>query len=173
METLFVLGTYAWEFTFALHPTAYEVEKQSSAFIHLVWVTTEFSCLLCSGRSFLCDIPNGRYFAFITHSSFSSFICFIYWFTFPPFILVKVSYWIFGNETSPVFSVTLKKKKKKAHIYVFCNIFVFLPQASYHWSFREPGTSCLERKRLKGVMMNVHKHIKECPWKRKGTNYLH
>lgn len=78
METLFVLGTYAWEFTFALHPTAYEVEKQSSAFIHLVWVTTEFSCLLCSGRSFLCDIPNGRYFAFITHSSFSSFICFIY-----------------------------------------------------------------------------------------------
>lgn len=109
---------------------------------------------------------DGRYFAFIAHFSFTSFIS---WFSFPPLIFTEISSWISGNAKCPVFLVTLKN----AHISAFHNTFIFLPQASYYWSFREPGTSCLERKRLKGVMMNVHKHIKACPWKRRGTNYPH
>lgn len=106
------------------------------------------------------------YFASIAHFSFTGFIS---WFSFCPLIFVKISPWIFGIGKCPDFLVTLKN----ACISAFCNMFIFLPQASYHWSFREPGTSCLERKRLKGVMMNVHKHIKACPWKRRGTNYPH
>lgn len=132
-----------------------------------VWVMAELLFVLYSSRSLhAISHTDEWYFAFAAHFSFTSFIS---WFSFTPLIFVKVSSWISGNAKFPVFLVTLKN----APISAFRNTFIFLPQASYHWSFREPGTSCLERKRLKGVMMNVHKHIKACPWKRRGTNYPH
>lgn len=35
MQTLFILGAYAWEFTFALQLTAYEAEQQTPIFIYM------------------------------------------------------------------------------------------------------------------------------------------
>lgn len=163
MEHLFVLGTYLCELTFA----------------YCFWGGGTESCVyppgcglwqnpyLCQSLavSFMwCPIAGEWCFAFVADFSFTSYIS---WFSFTLLIFVKVESLAMQNAQSS--SLPLKK----ACISAFCNTFIFLPRASYHWSFRQPGTSCLERKRLKGVMMNVHKHIKACPWKRRGTNYPH
>lgn len=167
MQTLLVLGTYAWEFILLFSLLLMRLINRPLSLYIWIWVMAELLFVLYSVRSFhVVSCTDEWYFAFIAHFSFISFIS---WFSFPPLIFVKVSSWIFGNAECPVFLVTLKN----ARISAFHNTFIFLPQASYHWSFRERGTSRLERKRLKGVMMNVHKHITACPWKRRGTNYPH
>lgn len=71
------------------------------------WLLNFHVCYTLAGPFCVTSQIDRRYFAFITHSSFTSFI---YWFSFPPFILVKVSSWIFGNTKKNSLLCYLKKK---------------------------------------------------------------